>query len=213
MKKTTRMENLDKELNQLFHKLIAAKKKGSKNIEEIRKSMIHRMDKEIIALRKRKELVYDVWVKKEEISKQKISFIKTIIQNRVWGNLKFIISSPFIYGVFIPAMLMHAIIEIYQQVCFRIYGIPLVNPKDYFIYERRHLQYLNWFEKVNCYYCSYFNCLVSYMKEIGARTERYWCPLKYSISLKDKHSQYDRFIGDADDKELRAKWEELRKFE
>ncbi len=208
-----RRKKIDDELTKLFDRLVVAKQEGGKNLEDIRKSMIVRMDKEIIALRKRKELVYDVWARKEEISKQKISFIKSIIQNRIWGNLKFIISSPFIYGVFIPAMLMHAVIEIYQQVCFRIYGIPLVNPKDYFIYERRHLQYLNWFEKVNCYYCSYFNCLVSYLKEIGARTERYWCPLKYNIALKDKHSQYDKFIDDADDKGLKKKWEELRKFD
>lgn len=33
-------------------------------------------------------------------------------------------------------------------------------------------------EKVNCVYCSYFNGLMSYLREIAGRTEQYWCPIR-----------------------------------
>ena len=87
-----------------------------------------------------------------------------------------------------------------------------MKPGDYFIFDRRLLPYLNWLEKLNCFYCSYFNCLVSYMKEIAGCTERYWCPIKHSKMLKDQHSNYEKFVDYADGEALREKWDDLRKF-
>src|SRR3989339_342766 len=84
--------------------------------------------------------------------------------------------------------------------------------KKNFIFDRHLLPYLNWFEKFNCFYCSYFNCLISYVKEISARTERYWCPIKHSRPLKDEHSQYDKFVDYSDGEVLRKQWNRIRKF-
>jgi hypothetical protein len=120
---------------------------------------------------------------------------------------------PFIYFLIVPTLLFHAVIEMYHQVCFRIYKIPLVKPKEYFNFDRRLLPYLNLLEKFNCLYCSYFNNLISYAREIGARTERFWCPIKHSIARKDVHSQYNRFIDYSDGDALRKEWENIRNFD
>ncbi len=42
---------------------------------------------------------------------------------------------------------------IYQAVCFPVYGIPKVRRRDYFVFDRAHLAYLNALEKLNCAYC------------------------------------------------------------
>ena len=125
---------------------------------------------------------------------------------------RYIISMPFIYGMIIPSLFFHFSIELYHQVCFRLYSIPLVKSSDYFLYDRKLLKKLNLIEKINCIYCSYVNNLISYASEIGGRTERYWCPIKYSRKLRRQHSQYNKFFKETDIKELHSHWEELRDF-
>jgi hypothetical protein len=127
-------------------------------------------------------------------------------------NWRYMISTPFIYGMLFPAVTWHFFIEIYHQVCFRLYGIPLVDHKDYFIYDRKLLSWLNFWEKINCIYCSYVNNLIRYSSEIGGRTERYWCPIKYYRRITNAHSQYDKFVSETDPKKLRQQWDELRDF-
>lgn len=55
-------------------------------------------------------------------------------------------------------------------------------------------------EKFNCIYCGYGNGLAAYAKEIIARTEQYWCPIKHATHVKDPHSRYHHFFeyGDAE---------------
>lgn len=108
-------------------------------------------------------------------------------------NIRHVLSIPFIYGVFPVALLFDLTITIYQWVCFSLYRIPIVRRKEYFIYERRFLDYLNIVEKINCLYCSYFNWLAAYTVEIGARTERYWCPIKSAQKPKFSHGWYKDF--------------------
>ena len=127
----------------------------------------------------------------------------------VW---KYLVGAPFIYGALIPSFVFHLAIEIYHQISFRLYGIPLVNPKDYFIYDRQLFDMLNFWEKVNCKYCSYFNNLVRYSMEIGGRTERYWCPIKYYKRIENSHSQYTKFIDGNDSKKILQRREDLRDF-
>jgi len=123
-----------------------------------------------------------------------------------------LLTAPFIYGMFIPAIIWHISFEIYHQVCFRLYGIPRVNYKKYFIFDRQLLSWLNPIEKINCIYCSYINNLIRYSVEIGGRTERYWCPIKYYRRVTNTHSQYKKFIKTNDSVKLRYQWEKLRNF-
>jgi hypothetical protein len=110
-----------------------------------------------------------------------------------------IVSSPLIYGCVIPFLLVDASVTLYQLVCFPIYGIPKVQRKDYLIFDRGHLAYLNIIEKIGCIYCSYANGLLAYISEIAGRTERHFCPIKHAHRVLRAHSQYASFVpyGDA----------------
>ncbi len=108
-------------------------------------------------------------------------------------SIRHLLSIPFIYGVFIPAVLFDISITIYQWITFPLYHIPRVKRSEFFIYERRFLDYLNLVQKINCLYCSYFNGLAAYTVEIGSRTERYWCPIKSAHKPKFSHGWYRDF--------------------
>ena len=127
-------------------------------------------------------------------------------------KLSELISVPIIYIMIIPLTSFHFFMEVYHQICFRLYRIPLVKSKKYFVYDRHLLPYLNWLEKFHCLYCSYANNLMQYSVEILGRTERYWCPIKYAKKVDTYHSQYPKFVGYLDAKDFRGKWENLKKF-
>ena len=112
----------------------------------------------------------------------------------------YILSAPVIYGMIFPLIMLDLSITIYQHICFRIYGIPLVHRTDYLIIDRHHLAYLNAIEKLNCVYCGYGNGLIEYTREIVSRTEQYWCPIKHAHRSLDQHSRTQRFFdyGDAE---------------
>lgn len=126
--------------------------------------------------------------------------------------LKFLLVMPITYVMIIPGVILHLSISIYHLFVFKILGIPYVDSKDFFVYDRQFLKKLNFFERINCYYCSYYNNLFSFCSEIAARTERFWCPIKYEHSLIHKHSQYLKFLSSKDGKKFREKWEKLRRF-
>ncbi|OGF24870.1 hypothetical protein A2331_03330 [Candidatus Falkowbacteria bacterium RIFOXYB2_FULL_34_18] len=212
MKNEKQNKNFNHDLNNLFERLLVTKNKRLKNVEELKRRITTKLDLEIKRLYAKKNFISDLWVKREELRLQKISVWKKFIKNSFGMNCRYILSMPFIYMMIIPAIILHITTEIYHRVCFRLYGIPMVEIKEYFIFDRHLLPYLNWFEKFNCFYCSYFNCLISYVKEISARTERYWCPIKHSRPLKDEHSQYDKFVDYSDGEVLRKQWNRIRKF-
>ena len=121
-----------------------------------------------------------------------------------------ILSAPFIYVLFFPLLLLDGFVTLYQFVCFPIYRIPKVRRRDYLIFDRHNLAYLNLIEKINCAYCSYGNGLISYIKEIVGRTEQYWCPIKHARRIRQPHSHYSRFVDFGDARHYRAKQEKIR---
>jgi hypothetical protein len=114
-------------------------------------------------------------------------------------RLMVILSSPFIYACVLPFLLLDASVAIYQLICFPIYGIPKVRRKDYLVFDRGRLAYLNTIEKVGCIYCSYANGLLGFITEIAARTEQHFCPIKHARLPVQVHSRYSTFLpyGDA----------------
>ncbi|MGH8734063.1 MAG: hypothetical protein ACREVB_10310, partial [Burkholderiales bacterium] len=54
-----------------------------------------------------------------------------------------VLTSPVIYSLIIPIVMLDLWMTIYQAVCFPIYGIPRVRRGDYFVFDRAHLAYLN----------------------------------------------------------------------
>jgi len=125
------------------------------------------------------------------------------------------LTAPLIYSLIIPLGLLDLFITVYQAVCFPVYGIDKVRRKDYLIFDRRYLAYLNALEKLNCAYCSYANGLIGYVREIASRTEQYWCPIKHARKLVASHPRYASFadFGDADgyQAQIQALNEQVRK--
>jgi hypothetical protein len=110
-----------------------------------------------------------------------------------------VVTAPVIYSLIIPLGLLDLFITVYQAVCFPVYGIQKVARKDYLIFDRRYLAYLNVLERFNCAYCSYANGLIGYVREIASRTEEYWCPIKHARKVISAHPRYSTFadFGDA----------------
>ena len=114
-------------------------------------------------------------------------------------RLLVILSSPLIYLCVLPFLALDASVALYQFVCFPIYGIPKVPRKDYLVFDRGLLAYLNTIEKVGCVYCSYANGLLGLITEIAARTEQHFCPIKHAQRLAATPSRYAKYLpyGDA----------------
>lgn len=208
MKKTTKTPK-----DSITNKTNKEKSQRIQEFEEFKKKFLLKIDAQIDKLYKQRDYISEVLTKKGELKKRRLGVWHKFIRANFWTNLKFLISMPFIYMMIIPGIFMHVAIEIYHQICFRIYKIPRVQPKDYFIFDRKNLPQLNWLEKINCFYCSYYNGLVSYMQEIVGRTERFWCPIKHAKRMQNTHKHYDSFVEYSDAENLRKTWEELRKFE
>ncbi len=200
------------DLNSMFEKLIKAKDEKLKQAEDMKTRMLASLDAKIDELYKKRDFVAEIIIKRRELKKHKLSVWRKFRKAGFFRNIRFLISMPFIYMMIFPGLVFHLFLEIYHQICFRLYRIPLVRPKDYFVFDRRLLPYLNWFEKFNCFYCSYYNCLIAYAQEISGRTERYWCPIKHSVRMRNPHSHYDKFVDFDDAEGLRKRWKKLRKF-
>lgn len=121
-----------------------------------------------------------------------------------------VLTAPFIYILIVPLFLLDALASLYQLVCFPVYGIPKVRRQDHFTFDRHQLGYLNIVEKFNCFYCSYANGLISYVREIGARTEQYWCPIKHARRISGAHTRYSRFLDYGDGESYHDQLEDVR---
>lgn len=130
-----------------------------------------------------------------------------IVTDRPQNNL----TGPIIYGMAVPLALLDLCVTFYQAVCFPVYGIVKVQRKDYFVYDRQHLEYLNLFERFHCTYCAYANGLVAYLSEIVARTEQYFCPIKHARKVLGSHARYARFLAYGDAADYHRKLEQFRR--
>jgi hypothetical protein len=115
------------------------------------------------------------------------------------GSLLNLLTAPIIYSLILPFLVLDLWVTAYQWVCFPIYGVARVPRRKYFALDRHRLAYLNGIEKVNCTFCSYANGLIAYVREVAARTEQYWCPIKHARALSSPHQRYRFFFdyGDA----------------
>ena len=127
------------------------------------------------------------------------------------AKLKHVLTAPVIWLCLLPALLLDLVVSLYQAICFPVYGIPRVKRSDFIVIDRHYLAYLNLIEKLNCFYCSYFNGLMAYVGEVAGRTEQYWCPIKHARQVKRMHSRYDRFLEFGDSDAYRARHSELRR--
>lgn len=126
------------------------------------------------------------------------------------ARLAVVLTAPIIYSGWVAFLLLDLFVSVYQAVCFPIYGIPKVRRADYLVFDRGDLPYLNIVEKFNCLYCSYGNGVVAFAREVAARTEQYWCPIKHARRLHGAHEHYPRFFEHGDAEAFRQGLERLR---
>lgn len=118
----------------------------------------------------------------------------------VSGDLPTLLTAPVVYSLVVPMALLDAWVTLYQAICFRAWALPRVRRRPYFVFDRQKLAYLNGLERVNCVFCGYANGVIAYVREVAARTEQYWCPIRHGRRVRDPHDRYERFVdyGDAD---------------
>jgi hypothetical protein len=122
-----------------------------------------------------------------------------------------LLTAPIIYSGIVPLLLLDIYLLLYQAVCFPVYGIKKVRRRDYLIFDRKHLVYLNIIEKLNCAYCSYANGLAGYYRAISGRTEQYWCPIKHARRVLHAHPYYHNFTDFGDAEAYHKELESLRR--
>lgn len=177
---------------------------------------IHELEEELEAEYRLKRESFDFVIREkrvrfaEEVARQqrrlKSGVVKYILEARPLN----ILVAPIIYLGFIPFILLDLFLLFYQTVCFPIYRIPKVVRSEFLIFDREDLPYLNIIEKFNCFYCAYGNGLAGYSREIAARTEQYWCPIKHARRIRAAHDRYPRFFEFGDAKSYIKGLERLR---
>jgi hypothetical protein len=83
------------------------------------------------------------------------------------------LTMPIIGSLIVPVGLLDLWVTLYQAICFRVYGIALV-PRS--------------------------NGVFAYVREVAARTEQYWCPIRHAKQVLAPHTHYRQFVdyGDAE---------------
>jgi hypothetical protein len=175
-------------------------------LEDELRSAVHEQESRMFFEIKGKRVEFERTVR-EAHRKLKMNFFRWLVTNRPQN----LITGPIIYSMAIPLLMLDLCVSFYQWSCFPIYGITKVRRADYIVYDRHQLHYLNFIEKFHCVYCEYGNGLIAYLREIVARTEQYFCPIKHARKILGTHGRYNRFLdyGDAEDYEERL--EEFRK--
>lgn len=120
------------------------------------------------------------------------------------------LTMPIIYGMALPLVLFDLCVSFFQWICFPVYGIARVKRADYFVIDHHLLAYLNIIEKAHCLYCSYAVGLLAYGREITARTEQYFCPIKHAGRILGAHSRYEHFLEYGEAENFHGRLEEIR---
>jgi hypothetical protein len=126
------------------------------------------------------------------------------------ANPLIVLTAPVIYSLIVPIVLADLWVMAYQAICFPVYRIPKVRRRDYLVFDRHHLAYLNVIEKINCAYCSYCNGAIAFIREVASRTEVYWCPIKHARRILGPHPHYQGFADFGDAQGFREKLEQMK---
>lgn len=174
-------------------------------LEDDLRTAVHEQESKMFFQIRGKRVEFESSVKAAH-RKLKQNFFRWLVTNRPQN----LITGPLIYGMIMPLLMLDLCVSVYQWVCFPIYGVKKVKRSDYLVFDRRHLGYLNFIEKFHCTYCEYGNGLMSYMAEILARTEEYFCPIKHAHKILGTHTRYNRFLDYGDAADYEARLEEFR---
>ena len=175
------------------------------DLEEELRTALHEQEKHVLYQIKGKTIEFEQELRLKH-RKLKVGLFRWFRRS----ELRNVVSAPFIYAMLIPLVFLDLYLTIYQHVCFRLYRIPRVPRSTFIVIDRHHLEYLNTLEKVNCVFCGYANGLLAYAREVGARTEQYWCPIKHARKLLGMHCRYTHFTDFGEAENYHARLQELR---
>lgn len=184
-------------INEMLEEIEEMKKKLADEIAQQEQQISYEIKNGYVRFEK------DVFDKQKENMKNLLVWFREI-------PLLHLLTSPVIYAMILPAVLLDIILFIYQQVVFRVFKFKFIKRSDYIIYDHQYLGYLNAIEKLNCLYCSYFNGLMQYASAIAARTEYYFCPIKHAKKVAYQHDYYDRYFAYGEGDDYQKKLKELR---
>jgi hypothetical protein len=174
-------------------------------VEDDLRTAMHEQESKMFFEIKGKRVEFESSVKAAH-KKLKTNFFRWLVTNRPQN----LITGPVIYAMIFPLMMLDLCVSLYQWICFPVYGVAKVKRSDYIVFDRHQLSYLNFIEKFHCTYCEYGNGLMSYMAEILARTEEYFCPIKHAHKVLGTHARYKRFLEYGDAADYAAKLEAYR---
>ena len=91
-----------------------------------------------------------------------------------------LITGPIIYSMVFPIMMLDLFVSFYQWTCFPVYGIPKFARKDFIIFDRQELKYLDWVSKSHCTYCAYGVGVLGFVSAVIDATEAYFFPIQHA---------------------------------
>jgi hypothetical protein len=167
-----------------------------------------------VELAKRREELRFHFEKRRIVFEQEVARLHKELKTRlsryiIEANPLTVLTAPVIYSLIVPIALLDLSVMAYQAICFPVYRIPKVRRRDYLVFDRHHLAYLNAIEKFNCAYCSYANGAIAFVREVASRTEVYWCPIKHARRVLGPHPHYQGFADFGDAEGYRAKIRQL----
>jgi hypothetical protein len=178
-------------------------------IRELEKSVVEQLKKsenEILYKIRNGSVIFENGIIKKH--KEMKESIRKFLLNT---SILFYAVAPVIYSMFIPAAILDLFTSFYQFVCFPVYGIQKVSRAEYIVLDRHKLQYLNWLEKFNCDYCGYCNGVLAYAREVAARTEQYFCPIRHALRRRGLHTRHANFLAYGDAAGFKSKLAQLRR--
>lgn len=188
---------MNDQINQILARMAA--------LEDELSRAVHEQESRVFFQIKGKRVEFESSVKAAH-AKLKTNFFRWLVTNRPQN----LITGPIIYGMALPLLMLDLCVSFFQWSCFPIYGIAKVRRADYLVYDRHQLAYLNFIERFHCTYCEYANGLIAYLREIVARTEEYFCPVKHARKVLGTHARAKRFLAYGDGEAYAAKVEAFR---
>ena len=162
-------------------------------LEDELRSALHEQHTQVLYRIEGKRIEFEQGIREAQ-AKLRLGVLKWLAESQ----LRNMVTAPVIYSMIVPLALLDFALTVFQALCFPLYHAPSVKRSDYILIDRFHLPYLNSLEKLNCVYCAYAAGVIAYAREISARTEQYWCPIKHARKVIDPHRRYARYADFAD---------------
>lgn len=122
-----------------------------------------------------------------------------------------LITGPIIYSMFVPLLFLDICVSFYQATCFPVYNIAQVSRRDFIIFDRQELKYLDWVSKFHCTYCAYGVGVVAFVSAVIGRTEAYFCPIKHLNRSNPPPPPAFLEFEEPDDFDFESKLDEIRR--